>query len=181
MSRPLAAALLVALGAAAAALVVVLGFATAGAGEATADPGFAAPPILETFDLPTLDGSRLGPADLRGDVVVVEFWATWCMPCKVQATILDGMHEEYRDREVSFLALNTGEDADLVRRHVEASPFGYPVLLDPGESVLQAAGIVAVPVVMVLDPQGEVSFLSVGLTGASVLRQAIDQALATAA
>ncbi len=65
-------------------------------------------PFLTSFRLDTLDGSRLGPPDLRGEVVVVDIWATWCKPCDVQAQILEGLHEEYADQGVSFLALNTG-------------------------------------------------------------------------
>ena len=172
MTRGLAIGLLLALGLAAAALVVSFGVAVAPADVPDLNP------VLTSFRLDTLDGSRLGPPDFPGDVVVVDIWASWCKPCDVQATILEGLREEYADRGVTFLALNTGEDQETVRKHVEEKPFAYPVLLDPEEEVMRAAELAALPTLLVLNPHGEVSYVSIGLTGASVVRRAIEDALA---
>ena len=171
--RRLGIGLLVGLAVAAAALVALLGFASH---EAPVLDN--ADPILTSFQLDTLDGTRLGPPDLRGDVVVIDLWASWCQPCVPQARILEGLYEEYADRGVSFLALNTGEDLETVREHVEKTPFSYPVLLDPESEVMITAGLIALPTVLVLDPRGELSYISAGLTGASVVRNAIEEALA---
>ncbi len=173
MTRSLAIGLLVALGLAAAVLVVFVGLSAP-----TAPDVSELDPILTSFQLDTLDGSRLGPPDLRGDVVVVDIWATWCKPCDVQAKILGGLHAEYADQGVTFLALNTGEDLETVQKHVDEKPFGYPVLLDPEEEVMRGAELFALPTLLVLDPLGEVSYISVGLTGASVVRGAIEEARA---
>ncbi len=175
MTRSLAIALLAAMGLAAAGLVVLFGMLL---GDAAAPDVSELDSILTSFQLDTLEGSRLGPPDLRGDVVVVEIWATWCKPCEVQAAILEGLHEEYADRGVTFLALNTGEDLETVQKHVEEKPFAYPVLLDPEEEVMRTAELVALPTLLVLDPLGEVSYISFGLTGASVVRSAIEEARA---
>ena len=172
MTRGLAIGLLLALGLAAALFVVLFGVAVAPPDVSELDP------ILTSFQLDTLDGSRLGPPDLRGDVVVVDIWASWCKPCDVQAQILDGLHEEYADQGVSFLALNTGEDLETVLKHVEERPFAYPVLLDPEEEVMRGAELAALPTLLVLNPLGEVSYISVGLTGASVVKGAIEKARA---
>jgi thiol-disulfide isomerase/thioredoxin len=169
----LAVGLLIGLGVAGAVLVAVLGFLV--------PPEIAElDPILTSFQLDTLDGSRLGPPDLRGDVVVVDMWATWCKPCVTQAEILERLREEYAGRGVSFLALNSGEDPETVREYVEKTPFSYPVLLDPEGEVMGAAELYALPTLLVLDPRGDVSYLSIGITGASVVRNAIDKALAFA-
>ncbi len=173
MTRGLAIGLLVALGVVAAAFVVFVGL-----NVPTAPDVSELDPILTSFQLDTLDGSRLGPPDLRGDVVVVDIWATWCKPCDVQAKILEGLHAEYADQGVTFLALNTGEDLETVQKHVDEKPFGYPVLLDPEEEVMRGAELSGLPTLLVLDPLGEVSYLSVGLTGASVVRGAIEKARA---
>lgn len=182
MSRRLAIGLLIGLGVAGAGLVVLLGFTLPGLLELPEPPAVSElDPILTSFQLDTLDGSRLGPPDLRGEVVVVDVWATWCKPCVVQAAILEGLHEEYTGRGVSFLALNTGEDLETVREYVEETPFSYPVLLDPEAAVMSAAQLYALPTLLVLDPRGDVSYVSMGLTGASVVRNAIEEALASAA
>jgi thiol-disulfide isomerase/thioredoxin len=173
VTRGLAIGLLVALGVVAAAFVVFVGLSAP-----TAPDVSELDPILTSFQLDTLDGSRLGPPDLRGDVVVVDIWATWCKPCDVQAKILEGLHAEYADQGVTFLALNTGEDLETVQRHVDEKPFGYPVLLDPEEEVMRGAELSGLPTLLVLNPLGEVSYISVGLTGASVVRGAIEEARA---
>ncbi len=178
MSRRLAIGLLIGVGVAAAAFVTFLGLVVPGLSTRPAPDVSELDPILTSFQLDTLDGSRLGPPDLRGDVVVVDIWATWCKPCDVQAKILEGLHAEYADQGVTFLALNTGEDLETVQKHVDEKPFGYPVLLDPEEEVMRGAELYALPTLLVLNPLGEVSYISVGLTGASVVRGAIEEARA---
>ncbi len=168
MTRGLAIGLLVGLGVTGAAFVVFVGLSVPEVSEFD--------PILTSFQLDTLDGSRLGPPDLRGDVVVVDLWASWCKPCDVQAEILGRLHAEYADQGVTFLALNTGEDLETVQKHVDEKPFGYPVLLDPEEEVMRGAELYALPTLLVLNPLGEVSYISVGLVGASVVRRAIEEA-----
>lgn len=175
MTSRLATGLLAAMGLAAAAFVVLFGLLTARLDVSPPDVS-ELDPSLTSFRLDTLDGSRLGPPDLRGDVVVVDIWASWCKPCDAQARILEGLHEEYGDRGVTFLALNTGEDLDTVQRHVDEKPFGYPVLLDPEEEVMRASKLSALPTLLVFNPLGEVSYISVGVTGASVVRNAIEEA-----
>ena len=179
MTRRLAIGLLIGLGVLAAAFVTILGLGIRPPGSLGQPPEISElDPILSSFQLDTLDGSRLGPPDLRGAVVVIDLWATWCKPCHVQAKILDGLHDEYAEQGVTFLALNTGEDRDTVQEFVDEKPFGYPVLLDPEEEVMRTAELAALPTLVVLNPLGEVSYISVGLTGASVVRNAIEEALA---
>ena len=178
MTRRLAIGLLVGVGVAAAALVTFLGLVLPGLLARLAPDVSEFDPILTSFQLDTLDGSRLGPPDLRGDVVVVDFWASWCKPCDVQARILEGLHAEYADQGVTFLALNTGEDLETVQKHVDEKPFGCPVLLDPEGEVMGTAELSGLPTLLVLDPVGELSYISVGITGASVVRRAIEEARA---
>lgn len=179
MTRRLAIGLLAGLAVLGALFVVFLGFL------ATNLPGAAEPPdvagldsILTSFQLDTLEGGSLGPPDLRGDVVVIDVWASWCKPCDVQARILEKLHAEYADQGVTFLALNSGEDLETVQRHVDEKPFGYPVLLDPEAEVMETAELYALPTLLVLNPLGELSYVSIGLTGASVVREAIEEARA---
>ena len=134
---------------------------------------------LGALRLPTLAGQMLGPADLGARAVVLEFWATWCGPCAVQADILHTLFEEYGDRGVAFLAVNFAEPAELVRSHVAKSPFPYPLVLDEDGSVSARAGITGLPTVVVLAGDGRVLLENVGITGASRLRRALDAELAS--
>jgi cytochrome c biogenesis protein CcmG/thiol:disulfide interchange protein DsbE len=128
------------------------------------------------FKLKTLDGRKLGPADFKGQVVVVDFWATWCGPCHVQARILEPIHKDYKGKGVQFLAANVGEDEATVRGFVKDRPFPYPVLLDMESTVSGNLGVVALPTLMVIDKKGKVSFLQAGVVDGPSLRRVLKEA-----
>ncbi len=128
------------------------------------------------FRLPSLDGPPVEAGDFSGRVLLVEFWATWCAPCRAQATILADLHAELAGGDVAFLAVSVGEDAQTVRDFVRESPFPYPVLLDPRDELSSQLGIFALPTVMVLDRSGRVAFFKSGVSSASKLRKALEEA-----
>ena len=140
------------------------------------DPGSQPAP---DFRLASLDGAMLGPPDYLGDVVLVEFWATWCGPCRKQAEYLEELHEEFDGKGVHFLAVDVGEEPETVRRFAESNPFPYPVLLDPEDTVSPRFGVMGLPTVMIVDRQGSISFKETGVTDARTLRQAILAAAAS--
>lgn len=125
------------------------------------------------FRLASLDGSTLGPPDFEGKAVIIDFWATWCAPCKIQAKMLEKMHEELGGKGVHFLAINVGEDPETVKQYVEETPFSYSVLLDPEEELSVRYQIYGLPTVMVVDPEGRVSYLRTGLTDIPTLRKVL--------
>ncbi|HSG40731.1 MAG TPA: TlpA disulfide reductase family protein [Thermoanaerobaculia bacterium] len=139
------------------------------AGKAAADK-----PV--DFRLKTVDGRTLGPKDFRGQVVVVDFWATWCGPCHIQARILEPIHRDFHGKGVQFLAANVGEDEATVRGFVKDKPFPYPVLLDEESKVSGNLGVVALPTLMVIDKKGKVSYLESGLADGDTLRAVIKKA-----
>ena len=159
-----------------AALLVVgaglLGWRLAGVanGEPVAAVGAAArPPGVR---LAALDGGTVGFEDFEGQVVVVDFWASWCGPCKLQAKILAPLHQELAD-QVQFLAINLGEDRATVDRYVARNAFPYPVLMDPEERLGVDLDIYALPTVMVLDQTGRIAFLRAGISDRPTLNQAL--------
>jgi thiol-disulfide isomerase/thioredoxin len=148
----------------------------ASAGRASADRDRTADAAKAGFRASTLDGKKLGPMDFPGQVVVVDFWATWCGPCHIQAKILEPLHRELKGRGVQFLAANVGEDLQTVRDFVKERPFPYPVLLDPEDRLMGDLGIIALPTLMVIDKKGQVAYFRPGLVDADHLRKVIRQA-----
>ncbi len=125
------------------------------------------------FSLASLDGETIGPRDYPGDVIIVELWATWCVPCRLQARFLEELHLDLEGKGVRFLAVNVGEDEATVREFVAGSPFPYPVLLDPEDTLGQRYEIYGLPTVMIIDREGAVSFLETGVSDAARLRHAL--------
>jgi thiol-disulfide isomerase/thioredoxin len=151
-------------------LSIAAGLAACSAG------GPVAPAVSADFRLETLDGSTLGPPDFPGEVVVVDFWATWCTPCRAQAAILEELHAEYAGRGVRFLAVDVAEDRQMVEEFVAENPFPYPVLLDPEDRLSALLGLVALPTLMVVDTEGEVIYLEAGLVDRRRLERLLQEA-----
>jgi thiol-disulfide isomerase/thioredoxin len=142
-------------------LAVLLVFPLAACGSDAGSPRQAAADEA-SFRLASLDGGEVGPADFAGQVVLVDFWATWCVPCHAQAEVLKGIYPRL-DGAVEFLAVDVGEEESMVRGFVEKRPFPYPVLLDSSAEVADALGVTGLPTLMILDTEGRVSYLDSGV------------------
>lgn len=128
------------------------------------------------FHLKTTDGRTLGPRDFPGKVVVVDFWATWCVPCHLQAQILAPVVREMKGSGVQFLAADMGEPEDVVRGYLRQNPISYPVLLDIDGKISDGLGITALPTLLVLDKSGGLRYLQAGLADGNTIRRLIHQA-----
>jgi len=118
------------------------------------------------YVLQRLDGSELRLADYRGKVVVMDFWATWCAPCRLEGKLFERVMETFRQEPaVMFLAVNADEDRAGVPEFVKEEQWTAPVVY--GQGLDQLLGVRALPTVLILDQEGRVVFRQVGLDPAS--------------
>jgi cytochrome c biogenesis protein CcmG, thiol:disulfide interchange protein DsbE len=146
---------------------------------AAGDPGKLGTP-LPKLALHTLDGKPFSLADHKGQVVVVDFWATWCGPCHIQARILEPIFRDYQGKGVKFFSVDLGEPPDRVKKFLAKKPLPYPTLLDPQDSAAERLQVYALPTVMILDKSGKIVFLQNSLVDGPTLRHALQTAGAPA-
>jgi len=136
---------------------------------------FGSIPVGSTAPLWTLqtpEGESISLQDLRGKIVVMDFWATWCGPCQQVMPVLQELHETYGE-QVVVIGINTWENADPALFMAE-NGYTYPILLG-GDEVAQAYFVEGIPTFYVIDPDGRVAFQAVGAdsTNEATLREII--------
>lgn len=148
-------------------------------GDASADPIGAkrmsspAPPLAGD----DLDGDPIALADLRGDVVVVNFWATWCGPCRDEQPALEQVHRAYSGQGVEFLGVDERDDLAAARAWVEEFDVTYPSIQDPSGAWADDFGLFGYPDTFVIDASGTIRWAVYGQIGEEQLRELIDRVL----
>ena len=137
-----------AVGAAAAFAVLSGPGAPAPVGRGSPAPGFT----LERL----ADGAPVSLSDLRGQVVLVNFWATWCKPCEDEMPAMERLYRMLRAEGFELLAISVDHDPDEVRRFRERLGLSFPILLDPGQQVARAYLTFRFPESLLIDPDGVV-------------------------
>lgn len=116
----------------------------------------ASPPSTEvapTFTLATLDGAELSLAELRGRWVLVNFWATWCLPCREEMAYLQRLAQEDPD-EVIVVGVNMRESPEVVQDFVAKTGVSFPILLNPDDATLLSYDVRGLPLTAVIAPDG---------------------------
>jgi cytochrome c biogenesis protein CcmG, thiol:disulfide interchange protein DsbE len=148
----------------------------AGLGQAVND---GERPAAPAFTLDRLDGEgTISLAALRGKAVVLNFWASWCDPCKEESKALESVWREYRDRGVVFVGIDAKDAAGEGRRFAERHGISYPLAYDgPGQTVGRY-GVTGFPETWFVSPEGKLVGERVqGPVTAARLRQNIEEAL----
>lgn len=134
-----------------------LAFAAAAA-HATVAPNAPAP----DFTLKTLNGPNLRLGEQRGRVVLVNFWATWCGPCKQEMPHLNRLYEKYRASGFVLLGVNVDEDPRTAAATAQKFGLSFPVLFDGDKKVSKLYDLQSMPATVLIDRDGKVRFLHRG-------------------
>lgn len=143
---------------------LLLAAAPAAGVEPKADFGMVEDPVpAPAFTLEDLAGHQTGLADFTGRVVVVNFWATWCVPCREEMPHLEGLWRTYRDR--GLVVVGVSEDrggAKRVRKYVARMGLTFPVLLDPKGGVGRAYRVTGLPATVLIGRDGRLAARVIG-------------------
>jgi thiol-disulfide isomerase/thioredoxin len=138
------------------------------------------------FTLPVMtggeSGSRVRLGDLRGKVVVVDFWASWCAPCRAEAPIIDGIARKQKGKDVVVLGIATsGDEWPRAAEFATSQGLSYTTLFDEGDHVSNAFQITELPTLVVIDRQGVVAAVRSRMVQEAELETLIANALAAPA
>ncbi len=130
------------------------------------------------FTLKSIAGEEVSLASLKGKVVLLDFWATWCGPCKAAMPEMQKIADDYKDKGVAVYGINVWEKKeDAAKKYIESKGFTYPTLLS-GDDLAKQYGITGIPTLVVIGKDGKITKTEVGFGGAEALRKAIDEAVA---
>lgn len=129
------------------------GTATPGtAPETTSTPRTA--PMAPDFTLPNLDGEEVSLSDFRGHPVLLNFWASWCGPCRVEMPHLNQVAQEWGKQGLVVLTINAGDSPAKAREFMEDNKLTFPALLDIDGGVSMVYGVYSIPVTFFIDEEG---------------------------
>ena len=139
-------------------LMLVGVIASFGIGAASAAGKGPAP----NFTLKSLTGKNLKLSELRGNVVMINFWASWCGPCRQEMPLLNALHNKYEPLGFTVLGVNVEENSADARGFLGNTPVDFPVLLDNKNQVSKMYDVVAMPTTVVVDRDGNMRYLHKG-------------------
>ena len=114
------------------------------------------------FKLENINGIEEELTDYRGKVVFLNFWATWCGPCRYEMPSMEKLYNEFKGDGLEILAINLGETAPVVKEFMEEYNLSFPVLLDKDNSVARIYGARSIPTTYLIDREGNILGMAVG-------------------
>ena len=116
-----------------------------------------------SFDLDKLTASgKLSSSELKGKVVVVDFWASWCEPCKKELPALNGLYKKYKGKGLVVVGLNVDDTKDTAKDFIKEHKVEFPLAYDAGKKLAEQCGLSTMPSSYVLDRKGNVKKVHLG-------------------
>ena len=156
-------------------LIAALGYGFTRDARAIPSPliGRPAPP----FTVRLMDGAEISLADLRGKVVFLNFWASWCPPCRAEARALEASWQEHKGGDVIFLGINIQDKEDKARAFLQEFGVTYANAIDPVARIAIDYGVWGLPETFFLDRNGRITYKHVGALGTGTVHAKLEEAL----
>jgi cytochrome c biogenesis protein CcmG/thiol:disulfide interchange protein DsbE len=147
----------------------------------TTEPKYIPTPFIAKpappFTLTLFDGSTLALDRLRGKVVFLNFWASWCPPCRAEARLLEAAWQKYREQGVVFVGVNIQDEEESARAFLQEFGITYPNGLDRGARIAIEYGVWGLPETFFIDRDGRITYKHVGALGRATVSAKIEEAL----
>ena len=125
------------------------------------------------FTVKDLDGREVQLSSLRGQVVLVNFWATWCSPCKEEMPVLQAFYQAHQAENFLLLGVNVSDDAEDAARYMAENGFTFPVWSDPPGNILMDLGLRGLPASILVDADGNLQWFWLGPVTEEILEEEI--------
>jgi len=130
-----------------------------------------------------VDGKNISLEAMKGQVIMVDFWATWCGPCRKEIPGFIELYDEYKDKGVNIVGISTDDGEAVVKRFIEQQKINYPIIMYTRELVIEYSNAIgqpirAIPTTIIVNQKGEVAAVHVGAKPKSVFKQEIEKLLA---
>lgn len=120
------------------------------------------PQSAPNFTLPSMGGSNIRLSEYRGEVVLVNFWASWCGPCRQEMPLLDKMYQRYKKAGFTLLGVNVEKDSSKGQRIAEQLKLSFPVLFDKKQQVVDDYKVSSMPSTVLVDRDGNIRYVHLG-------------------
>lgn len=144
------------------AVLLVLLFFVGSSGAGNLNLTTVSPRPAPTLALEGLDGDRLTHSDLEGMTVIVNFWATWCPPCRKEMPALQRAWESLRGENILLVGIAVGENRSAVAKYVEKMQLDFLIALDPTTETSTGWSVRGLPTTFVVDPSGNIVLEAIG-------------------
>jgi len=119
-------------------------------------------PQAPDFVLNDLDGNQHRLSDYRGQVVIINFWATWCPPCRAEMPSMQRAWEQLEEEGILMFGIDVGEDEDTIFQFTGNYPVEFPLLMDSDSGVINQWPVRGLPTTFVVDPKGRIVYRAIG-------------------
>jgi thiol-disulfide isomerase/thioredoxin len=125
------------------------------------------------FTVTSLDGESVSLSDFQGQAVLINFWATWCPPCRAEMPALDAYYQAHRDEGFVLLAVNAGESRVAAEDFTGSIGFNSPVALDTTGEAGEAFGVIGLPTSILIDAEGRIRLEWQGVVTSEILEEEV--------